>query len=214
MFGVLGVARLVELHHLENLAAALVGRRQGLQVLVQVRFHLALGLHHEAQVPAVAAQAGEGADGVAAGIPERVEQAGAAVQFAQAVGAPAQVVGLFLCGIKQVRAGGRVTGDCCLAEIQALGADFAHMVDPHQPRRMADLVRLQHHLGGVAGRVGAGGRWVAEDRIQGALGFGQQVVQGRLYAGGGHGGALQWGRLDSRRWPAACQGRGRVPFRG
>ncbi len=38
------------------------GRRQGLQMFVQVRLDLALGLDHEAQVPAIAAQPGQGAD--------------------------------------------------------------------------------------------------------------------------------------------------------
>src|SRR3546814_11550845 len=76
----------------------------------QVRRDLALGLDHEAQVPAVAAQAGHQADGVAAGVPDRVEQAGAAVEFAQAVGAPGQVVGFLLGRFEQVPAGGRVAG--------------------------------------------------------------------------------------------------------
>src|SRR5690606_39597967 len=51
----------------------------------QVRFHLALGLDHEAEVPAVAAQAGQHPQGVAAAVPQRVEQAGTRVEFAQAV---------------------------------------------------------------------------------------------------------------------------------
>ena len=55
MFGVFGVAGFIDLHHLEDLAAALVGGRQGLQMLIQMRLHLALGFHHEAQVPAITA---------------------------------------------------------------------------------------------------------------------------------------------------------------
>ena len=106
-FGRGGMAGLVGLHRLQDRAAARVGGRQRLQVLVDVRLDLVLGLDHEAQVPAVAAQAGERADRVAAGVPQRVEQARAAVEFAQAVGAPGQVVGFLLRRLEQVRARGR-----------------------------------------------------------------------------------------------------------
>ena len=54
-----GVARLVRLHHREDRAAAHVGRGQGLEVFVQMGFDLTLGLDHEPEVPAVAAQAGD-----------------------------------------------------------------------------------------------------------------------------------------------------------
>src|SRR3546814_16253735 len=68
----LGMAGLVGLHRGQDCAAAQVGAGQGLQVFVQVRLDLALGLDHEAQVPAVAAQAGHQADGVAAGVQDGV----------------------------------------------------------------------------------------------------------------------------------------------
>ncbi|KAG1582809.1 hypothetical protein G6F46_015189 [Rhizopus delemar] len=96
------MAGLVVLHHLDDRTAAQVTGRQIDQMLVQMGLHLALGFDHEAQVPAVAAQPGQGADGVAAGVPQRVEQARAAVQLAQPGGAPGQVVGLFLGGFQQV----------------------------------------------------------------------------------------------------------------
>ena len=51
----------------------------------QVGLDLSFGFHHEAQAPAVPAQAGEGAERVAAGVPQRIEQAGPAVQLAQAI---------------------------------------------------------------------------------------------------------------------------------
>ena len=183
-----GEMGLVFLHHPEDLAAALVGGRQGLEVLVQVGLDLALGFHHEAQVPAVAAQAGRGADRIAAGIPERVEQAGPAVEFAQAPGAPGQVVGLFLGGLQQVRAGGGVARHRGLAEIQALGADLADMVDPHQAGRVAAGGGGQHRVLG-AGGVGPDGGRVAQGRFEGALGLDQEAVERGQVADGGHAGS-------------------------
>ena len=175
----IGMAGFVGLHHGQDLAAAQVGRRKGLQVLVKVRLHLALGFHHEPQAPAIAAQAGQGAQRVTAGVPQRVEHAGTAVQFAQAVGAPGQVVGLFLGCVQQVGAGGAVTGDGRLPEIQALGADLADMVDAHQAGGMALLVRFQDHVGGVPGGVGTMGGRVAEDGVQPPLGLHQPSVEKR-----------------------------------
>lgn len=202
----LRVAGLVFLHHLDDRAAAQVAGRQVDQVLVQVGFHLALGLDHEAQVPAIAAQPGQGADGVAAGVPQRIEQAGAAVQFIQPGGAPGQVVGLFLGRFQQVFTGGRVAGHGRLAEVQALCADFADVVDPHEARRVAALGVVHARLAGVRSRVGAGRRWIAEHRVQGALRFGQQVVQRSGLAEHGHGGTRWGGRpADSRPPPSPCQ---------
>ena len=59
LFGLVGMAGLVGLHRLENLAAAKIGFGQRLQVFVQMGFDLVLRFHNEAQVPAVATQAGQ-----------------------------------------------------------------------------------------------------------------------------------------------------------
>src|SRR5690606_35025915 len=83
---VAGVAHLVRLHLLEDAPAAFIVAWQALQMAIQVCLHLALGLDHEAQAQAVADQTGRGADGEGAGIPERIEQAGAVAQLLQAVG--------------------------------------------------------------------------------------------------------------------------------
>src|SRR5690606_30252894 len=189
------------------------------QVLVQVRFHLALGLDHEAEVPAVAAQAGQHPQGVAAAVPQRVEQAGTRVEFAQAVGAPGQVVGFLLRGLEQVFAGGLLARHRGLAVVQALGADLADVVDPHQAGGMAAFAGLQLDVGRVPGGVGAAGRGLAEHGVERALGFHQQPVdrvqvapggrwrggQGDRQAGwrGGHGDS---GRGGPACWRAAARG--------
>ncbi|SOT94099.1 hypothetical protein CFBP6762_00543 [Xanthomonas arboricola pv. fragariae] len=142
-----------------------------------MRFDLALGFDHEAQAPVVAAQSGQGAERVAAGVPERVEQAGAAVQLVQAVGAPGQMVGFFLRRLQQMMLGVGIAGDRGLAEIQALRADLADVVDPHQAGGVATLVRFQCDVGRVGGRVGPLGGRIAEYRVQRALGFDQQPVE-------------------------------------
>ncbi|KAG1451861.1 hypothetical protein G6F57_016065 [Rhizopus arrhizus] len=202
------MAGLVVLHHLDDRTAAQVTGRQIDQMLVQMGLHLALGFDHEAQVPAVAAQPGQGADGVAAGVPQRVEQARAAVQLAQPGGAPGQVVGLFLGGFQQVFTRGQVAGHRRLAEIQALRADLADVVAPHQARRVAALGAVHARLVGIRGRVGAGRRRVAEHRVQGALRLGQQVVQRGGLAECGHGGTGGAGRARFSPGPAALPPRG------
>jgi hypothetical protein len=58
--------------------------RQALQVAGQVGLDLAFGLDHETQADAVAGPAGQQADRKGAGVPQRVQQAGAVAQFIQA----------------------------------------------------------------------------------------------------------------------------------
>jgi len=63
---------------------------------LQMVLDLALGLRHEAQADAIAGARCRQADGEGAGVPERVQQAGAATQFVDAARGPGQVVDLFL----------------------------------------------------------------------------------------------------------------------
>ena len=101
------------------------------------------------------------------------------------------MVGLLLGRFEQVLAGGRVAGHGSLAEVQALGADLADVVDPHQSGGMAPGRVGQFRVGG-SGRVGPGGRRVAQGGLQRALGFDQEPVErGQVAHGGGrHGGFL------------------------
>ena len=189
-FGVVGMAGLVDLHHFQNCPAAGIGRRQRGQVLVDMRFDLTLGLHHEPQVPAVAAQAGQCADGKAAGVPHRVEQAGTVVELLQTVGAPRQMVGFLLRGFQQVGARSGIARDRGLAAVKCLRADLAHMVDPHQAGGVAALRLVQHHVGQGFGGVGAHRNRRAQYRFQGALGIVEHAVESGQTTSGIHGASL------------------------
>src|SRR5690606_5324423 len=160
----------------------------------------ALGIDHETQVPAVAAQPGGGADRVATGVPQRVEHAGSAVELAQAVGAPGQVVGFFLGGVQQVLAGFLAARHRGLAEVERLGADLANVVDARQAGGMAALGVVQLDLGQSGGGVRAGGGRVAEDGLQGALALVDDPVEWGEAADGMHAAIL---------WDAGVRGRQR-----
>ena len=73
---------------------ALVVHRQLVQVRVEVLDHLFFGLGDEPEAGAVAGQAGQRADRERPGVPERSEQAGAAVEVPHPLLAPGEVVGL------------------------------------------------------------------------------------------------------------------------
>ena len=60
----------------------------------EMPFDLPLGLGDEAEAGAVADKAGERADGERAGIPERIQQAGAGAELLEAGLAPGEVIGL------------------------------------------------------------------------------------------------------------------------
>src|SRR5690606_20862943 len=97
------------------------------------------------------------------GVPEGVEQAGAAVEFAQAGFAPGEVVAFFLGGLFHAVADlGKVGGEG-LALVEGLGADFAGVVDAHEAGAVAGggkvQVRVRLGVGGVGALFGgaAGG---------------------------------------------------------
>lgn len=87
------------------------------------------------------------------------------------------MVGFFLRRFQQVLLGVGIAGDRRLAEVQALRADLADMVDAHQSGGMPALVWFQRDVGRVGGWVGSLGRRVAEHRVQRALGFDQEPVE-------------------------------------
>src|SRR5579883_604343 len=89
------VARFVFLHLGYDGPARRVAGRQGFQMFAQVRLDLTLGFDDEAKAHFVADQGGDSAEREAARIPERVEQAGAAVQRVETARAPSQMVGFF-----------------------------------------------------------------------------------------------------------------------
>ncbi len=170
-----------------------------------MRFDLAFGFDHEAQVPAVATQARGHADGVAAGVPERIQQAGAAVEFVEAVGAPGEVVGFLLRGLAQLGAHRRVTRHCGLPRIQRLRADLARVVDAHQPGRMAAGGLVEFRLRVGFARVDALRLGPCEHGVQGALELAEPVVERTVVAderGQGHGALERWAAMPYARPPS------------
>jgi hypothetical protein len=175
--GGLRMTRLVDLHLAQHRARAGVLQREFLEVLLQMSFHLVFGFHDKAQAGSVTRQCGNRTDQVTAGIPDRVEQAGAAVQLLQALGAPCQVVGFLRSGMQQVLANFGVAREGGLAVVKRLGADLARMIDAHQAGGMAafDVVH---------GALGHARSWrrplrvrVTGHRLQRALASRQQTVK-------------------------------------
>src|SRR5262245_706314 len=82
-------------HSSEDRAAPVIGRRQATQVVVEVRFDLALGFGDEAQARRIAPNAREHPDAKASRVPQRIEHARAAVELAKALRAPGEMVALF-----------------------------------------------------------------------------------------------------------------------
>ena len=119
----------------------------------QMRFHLTLRLHHEAQAHTRPEAPRQQAQSESTCIPERVQQRRASTQFVQALSGPGQVIGFFFaCGLKldrQCRMGCAVAGKGGarrkrLCGVQRLSAHLADMIHPHQgagqdPVRLAQL---------------------------------------------------------------------------
>ncbi len=61
--GEFGMTDLIGFHLLQDRAALAVCGRDLREVVVEVRFHLALGFHDETETPFVAGGTGQGADG-------------------------------------------------------------------------------------------------------------------------------------------------------
>ena len=142
-------------------AAGILGG-QAIHVAVQMLLHLAFGLGHKAQADPVADTAGHGPNGVGTGVPQRAQPARAAIQFAQPLGAPGQMVLFLDRGLEQMLAQRWVAGDRCLPVVQRLGRNLAGVVDAHQPRSMRPGHALQRRAHGVIRRLWAGPRalWV------------------------------------------------------
>ena len=98
------------------------------------------------KVPAIAAYTRSRPHGEGAGIPERVQQARPALQFPDALRAPRQVILLLARRLLQLPARLRIARGKCLPLIQRLRANLAHMVHPHQPRRMRPVLLAQRRL--------------------------------------------------------------------
>ena len=178
----LRVARFVGFHLREYGAAFLILRRQPVEVVVQVGFHLALRLGQKTKVPAISQRARDCAKAKRPAIPERIEQALAPTQFVDAALAPGQVVGLLARRLFQRRLNLRIARGQGLTLIKRLGADFADMVDAHQPGDGLLLRRRQFRIGRRRGRIGAPRDGGGEHRAQAGIEQGDEFIQ----AGSGH----------------------------
>ena len=110
-----------------------------------------------------------------------------AVQLANALFAPGQVVHFFLGGVFHGLAHFGQLGGQGLALVQRLGADFTGVVDTHQPGNMAGLLFVKVDVRLDDGRRRAGG--LAAEGQQGAhggIGLQQQAVERRVVAFGSH----------------------------
>ena len=166
-------------HGLEDRPAPGVGLRQSTEVVVDVAVHLALGLGHEAEADAVTEAGRHGTDGEGSGVPQRPEQAGPGIEFAEALLAPGEVVGFLAGGLEQHVAEFRGPGERRLAMVERLGGHFSGMVDPHERRGFAPFGRGQRF--GFRSRPGPGqgprGRRGGENGTQRAVRGGQDAIK-------------------------------------
>jgi hypothetical protein len=106
---------------------------------------LALGFGEKAEVPTIADRAGKRANGERTRVPEGIEEARATAQLANPLGAPGKMV-LFLARRPLERGPSPgIAGAERLSLVQRLRADFSHVIDAHQRRRMRPrwLVQLR-----------------------------------------------------------------------
>ena len=138
--------QLIFIHLHQNLARTLILLRQLADVMLQMHADLALCFRHKAKAVFVAGNPGNCAHAKRKAVPDRVQQAGMAVQLFQAVFAPGQVILFFNGCLFHLAAHIRQLGGQRLAVVQRLRADFAAVIDPHQPRNMA---RFAHRKLGI-----------------------------------------------------------------
>src|SRR6185369_2364580 len=106
--------------------------RQPAEVAMQMLLDLPLRLDDEAQAQRVARAAREQADAKGAGVPERVEQAGAIAEIAQPLLGPRKMIGLVASRRLEVLPQSRITRGQRLRGIERLRADLAHMIHAHE----------------------------------------------------------------------------------
>src|SRR5258708_2050198 len=142
----------------------------------EVLFDLTLGFGEESEIPAVTQDPGGHPERKRSRIPQRIEQAGASAELADALRAPGEMIALLPGGALERRARPVLPRHQRLAFVQRLRAYLAHMVDAHQRRGMDP---------GCFGEPGIGkrlrGRWPPGivnpgERAQGPVETGDQPV--------------------------------------
>ena len=145
-----------------------------------MRLHLPLGFGDESQADAVSRDAGGHAQEKAPGVPDRVQPAGASIEFLESFGAPGQVVLFFLGGLEQVAFDFLGTRHQRLAPVERLGGNLAGVVDAHEGDAVAAGGGGEVGFGDVGGGGWAGlraGAWSGcagpgRRRRSGSRGFG------------------------------------------
>ncbi len=99
---------------------------------LQVLLDLALGFRHESEACAVADARGSQADRECASVPERVEQAGPATQFADALFRPRKVVRFLAGGLLEHRPQFGAARSQGLGVVQGLCAHLSDVIHAHQ----------------------------------------------------------------------------------
>ncbi len=153
--------RLVRLYLEEYLPARQVRFGQTIQMVREVFFNLAFGLHHKAETTGGSQKSGRGTERKAADVPQRSEQAGAATELPDPLLTPAEVVLLFPGCVQKALADPGITGGERLPAIEGLSSDFAGVVNAHEgdaccPVRRREWRRPQGGAGARPGRRGHG----------------------------------------------------------
>src|SRR5579862_7698506 len=86
--GIGAMRGLIRAHLMHDGATAQVTGRQSAEMLIEMPFDLPLRLDHEPETGPIAREGGERPDKEGAGVPERIEQAGAGFELSQAALAP------------------------------------------------------------------------------------------------------------------------------
>ena len=147
-----GMTGLILLHRLDDRPGFLIRLVQSLEVSLQMPLDLPFGLRQKPEAPLITELARGKTDGVRAGIPQGIEQAGAPPQFLDAPLTPGEVVFFFGSRLGQCRLECFVFRSERLALVERLRADLAAVIDAHQGGGMPALRLRQVRLGELIGR--------------------------------------------------------------
>ena len=160
------VARLVGLHLINNRTAFRIGIGQAPEMAVEMALDLAFGLRQKPEVPFVAGNAGDGAQGEGTCIKQRIQYALRGAQFRDATLGPREVFGFFARGVFQRVFRRRIARGKRLPLIQGLRTDFASMIHAHQRGRCAALRVVERRIHQCIARHVARGLRGREQRAQ------------------------------------------------
>ncbi len=105
----------------------------------QVRTDLPFRFGDKAQTPSITEYAACCADRECASVPNRTEQARAGIKLGKALLAPGQVIEFFIGSPLHLICDSRIAGDDRVSLVQALGGNFAGVVNTHQASHMRFL---------------------------------------------------------------------------